>query len=108
MALPNFLQPSLASYDLSKMDKKRDKETIITDVLNKGDGQDLEWLCKTYTKKEISAVVASPRRGMWFKEILTYWQKILDVKIPRFKRELAYINMDPMANIDLYKKFFKI
>ena len=90
------------------MDKNRDKETIITEVLNKGDGKDLDWLCKTYTQKEIRAVVASPLRGMWFKEILTYWQRILDIKISRFKKELAYINLDPMTNIDLYKKFFKI
>lgn len=106
MALPSFLQPSLASYDLSKMDKVRDKEIIITDVLNKGDGRDLEWLCKTYTLEEIKAVVASPQRGMWFREILTYWQRILDVKIPRFKRELAYFNLNP--NPKLYEKFFKI
>lgn len=106
MALPSFLQPSLASYDLSRMDKDRDKETIITEVLNKGDGQDLDWLCNTYTLKDIKAVVSSPRRGMWHKEILTYWQKILDVKIPHFKRELAYFNLNP--NPELYKKFFKI
>lgn len=106
MALPSFLQSSLASYDLSKMDKNRHKETIITEVLNKGDGRDLDWLCKTYTLGEIKAVVASPQRGMWFKEILTYWQRILDVKIPRFKRELAYFNLNP--NPELYKKFFKI
>ena len=53
MALPSFLQSCLASYDLSKMDKNRHKETIITSVLNKGDGKDLDWLCKTYTRKEI-------------------------------------------------------
>ena len=88
MALPSFLQSCLASYDLSKMDKNRHKETIITSV------------------KEIEEVVASPQRGMWFREVLTYWQKILDIKIPRFKRELAYFNLNP--NPDLYKKFFKI
>ena len=106
MALPKFLQHCLASYNLSKMDKDRDKQTIITEVLNKGDGKDLEWLCKTYTLKEIRAVVTTPQRGLWFKEILTYWQRILDIKIPRFKRELAYINLNP--NPELYKKFFKI
>ena len=106
MALPAFLQSCLASYDISKIDKNRHKETIITSVLNKSDGRDLDWLCKTYTRKEIEEVVASPQRAMWFREVLTYWQKILDIKIPRFKRELAYFNLNP--NPDLYKKFFKI
>jgi len=95
MALPSFLQSSLASYDLSKMDKNRHKETIITSVLNKGDGKDLDWLCKTYTRKEIEEVVASPQRGMWFREVLTYWQKILDIKIPKNIFDKAIIDLNP-------------
>ena len=89
------LQSSLASYDLSKMDKNRHKETIITSVLNKGDGKDLDWLCKTYTRKEIEEVVASPQRGMWFREVLTYWQKILDIKIPKNIFDKAIIDLNP-------------
>src|SRR3972149_1171276 len=37
MALPSFLQGCLASYDLKKIDEKRDKKIIITEILNKGD-----------------------------------------------------------------------
>lgn len=106
MALPQFLQPCLASYDLSQLDTKRDRELIITEVLNKGDDQAIKWLGKTYTLTEIKEVVASPARGTWYKENLIYWKKILDVKIPRLKEELAYIHLDPRP--DLYRKFFKI
>ena len=77
MALPSFLQSCLASYDLSKMDKNRHKETIITSV------------------KEIEEVVASPQRGMWFREVLTYWQKILDIKIPKNIFDKAIIDLNP-------------
>ena len=87
------------------MDAKRDRQIIITEVLNKGDDKDIKWLGKTYTVEEIKAVVASPTRGMWLKRNLLYWQKILGVKIDKLIREQAYIHLDPQP--DLYKKLFK-
>lgn len=95
MALPKFLQHCLASYDLSKMDKDHDKETIITEVLNKGDDIDIRWLGQNYTLDEIKAVVASPTRGMWLSETLTYWLKIFDLKIPEDVFKKAVINLNP-------------
>lgn len=95
MALPSFLQPCLASYNLSKMDKNRDKITIITEVLNKGDGEALNWLCKTYTQKQIRAVIKNPTRGMWLSEILTYWLKIFEIKLPENVFKAAIIDLNP-------------
>lgn len=95
MALPSFLQPCLASYDLSKMDPQSDKELIITEVLNKGDDQDIRWLGKTYTQEEIKQVVASPTRGMWLESILAYWLKIFDIKLPKDVFQKAIINLNP-------------
>ena len=34
MSILSFLQTYLASYDLSRMDTERDKEIIITEILN--------------------------------------------------------------------------
>lgn len=95
MALPQFLQPCLASYDLSKMAIKRDKRTIITEVLNKGDDKAIKWLGKNYTLEQIKEVVVNPIRGMWLSEVLVYWQKIFDIKLPEnvFKRSI--INLSP-------------
>lgn len=95
MALPQFLQPYLASYNLSKMDQERDKRTIITEVLNKGDDQAIEWLGKTYTKQEIKEIVSDPTRGMWLKSTLTYWLKIFGIKLPKNVFEKAIINLAP-------------
>lgn len=57
MALPKFLQPYLASYDLTKLDIKRDKKLIITQVLNKGNYSALRWLGKTYSQKEMRETI---------------------------------------------------
>lgn len=107
MALPKFLQPYLPSYDLAKMDLKQDKEIIITQVLNLGDDKAITWLFKSYAIADIKKVIQNPKRGMWHKKSLTYWQKIFDVKIDKTKKELASINLNHPSPA-LYKEFFKI
>jgi len=95
MALPKFLQSCLASYDLTKMDIASDKQLIITEILNKGDDVAIRWLGRNYTRKEIKEVVASPVRGMWLSEVLTYWLKIFDLKLPEDVFKRAIINLSP-------------
>ena len=95
MALPSFLQPYLWSYDIKRMDKSRHKITIITSILNLGDEKAISWLFKTYSLSDIKDILKNPRRGMWHKTSLLYWQKILGVKAPRIVQEIAYINLNP-------------
>lgn len=84
MALPKFLQPYLASYDISKLDKKDPtvRHELITQVLNSGDDKVIRWLFKTYSQKTIKNALRYPKRGAWFKDSLSYWQRILEVKTP--------------------------
>lgn len=77
MALPKFLAPCLASYNLTKLDVMPDKRLIITEVLNRGNYRDLRWLGKTCTQDQIKSVLASPIRGMWLKSVLVYWLRFL-------------------------------
>lgn len=95
MALPKFLQPCLASYDLSKMDTNESKETIITSVLNKGNFRALTWLGKTYSRGEIERVVSSPTRGMWLRSTLLYWEKIFGIKLKKEEFERAILDLNP-------------
>lgn len=82
MKVVKFLQPYLASYDLSKLNVDSDgvRKEIITQVLNLGDKRAVEWVFQKYDMDQIKKVLASPNRGLWFKESLNFWQKILDVK----------------------------
>ena len=95
MALPKFLQPHLASYDLSKLDAKRDKTLIITQVLNKGNYQALRWLGKTYSRKEIKKTIAAPTPGMWLKSTLLYWLKIFNFKLDKRIFNRAVLKLQP-------------
>ena len=92
---PEFLRPYLASYDLQELDLRRDKELIITGILNKGNGKALRWLGKTYSQKEIKRIISSPIRGMWLENILVYWQKIFKIKLkPKVFKE-AILDLRP-------------
>lgn len=105
MALPKFLQTYLASYDLKTLDIKRDKDLIITEILNKGDDKAIRWLGKNYSQEEIKKVISSPTRGMWMKSTLDYWLRCFNVKIPKFTYELAILSLDPRP--ELAERFFR-
>lgn len=95
MAVAGFLQSYLASYDLSSLDLEKDKDIIITEILNKGDGKAVKWLGKNYSLKEIKEVVSFPIRGMWMKSVLSYWLKILDINLPSEKFKQAILDLNP-------------
>lgn len=94
MALPKFLQPYLASYDLKALNKEEDKELIVTQVLNRGDDEALRWLGKTYSQKEIRETISSPTRGVWMKSVLSYWLKIFNLKLDKRTFNRAIINLN--------------
>jgi len=104
MAVPRFLQPYLASYDISKMSPKEDKKIIVTQILNTGDTQATRWLFRNYSLEEIKEAIRHPLRGMWFPQSLSYWKKVFNVKIssPAYKLALSIFEPRP----ELYKKFF--
>jgi len=81
--VPKQFQRALWSYDISKMDLEKDKKEIITQVLNYGTWEDLKWLFKVYSEKEIKEVIKNPRRGVWFKKVLNFWTKIFNIKLKK-------------------------
>ncbi len=78
--IPKFLQPYLWSYDLKKLNLKKDKERIITNILNLGDRKATKWLFEQYNKEEIKKIVKNPLPGEWNKKSLNYWAFVLNIK----------------------------
>ena len=93
--IPKFIAPCLWSYDISEMDSEKDKELIITQVLNYGDAKRIKWLYLVYTEDDIKEVVSHPRRGLWFPRVLNFWETILEIKIPKERREKALFRLYP-------------
>lgn len=93
--IPRFIAPCLWSYDIKKLSLEEDKELIITQVLNYGDEKRIEWLYSVYTEDDIKEVVSNPRRGLWFEKVLNFWEKMLDIRIPKKIRKKAIFNINP-------------
>ena len=95
MPVPSFLQPYLASYDLTKIDGKDPSVAleIITSVLNLGDTKAVSWLFDNYTLEAIRTIVKNPKRGVWNEESLNYWKEILKIdQIPSYSSAILNIN----------------
>lgn len=95
MALPNFLQPYIASYDVNKLDKEDSgiASELITQVLNLGDEKAVKWVFDNYTLDEIRETVRNPQKGVWNEESLNYWKVILKVEdIANYDQAVMNIN----------------
>lgn len=78
--VPSFLKPYLWSYDMNKIDIKKDKKILVNAVLNWGDEKSVKWLFKCYGKKKVIAVSNAMPRGQWDKKSLNFWSLILNIK----------------------------
>ncbi len=74
--IPDFLQPFLWSYDLSKIDMKRHQKLIIKNILDFGTAEAVSWLKENYTKDEIREVIAQSTRSEWSKKSIYLWSFI--------------------------------
>ena len=90
----NF-QRALWSYDIEKMDTEKDKEEIITQMLNHGNSDDLRQLFEIYSDEEIKEIVKNPRRGVWFEKVLNFWTTIFNIRLKKNVRERAIFNINP-------------
>ena len=94
--LPSAVRSCLWSYDLAKLDRERDKVTIITNVLNYGTKEATDWLFKTYPTNEIAVIVEKPLPGRWDKKSLALWSLVFGVAptlTGRFSPEHALRNI---------------
>lgn len=95
MAVPKFLQSALWSYQVSYLDKNRDKGYIITQILNHGSWDQLRWLLKNYRSPMIKRSIQNPARGMWHDDALNYWTTIYNIRLPRIVYQRARFSLTP-------------
>ncbi len=79
-ALPKDVIVSLWSYDIKKIDPKKHKKIIISQVLNWGNKRATDWLFGFYDKGEIADVANLIPIGQWDKKSLNFWSLILNIK----------------------------
>ena len=81
--IPQKMKWLFWSYDIKSLDVERDKEYIITQVLNYGTWEDLKWLFRVYSREDIKKIVKNPGRGLWFKQILNFWTTIFNIRLKK-------------------------
>lgn len=97
--IPPHISRCLWSYDISSIDIRRDRDLIITQVLNYGDWKGVTWLWKTYPDRVIREVVSHPKRGLWFAQVLNFWEIMLKMKLPRSVKDRAIFQIDPKIGL---------
>lgn len=95
--IPASLNSVLWSYDLEKLDLKKHKELIITQVLNYGTWKEVKWLFSIYEESEIREIITHPRRGSWWPKVLNFWLTFLEIEIPEEVYEQAVVRIEPNA-----------
>ena len=83
------------SYNLASLNLRDDKDYIITQTLNYGTWEDLKWLFKIYSEKEIKEVIKNPDRGLWFEKVLNFWLTIFNIKLKKNIYQKAIFNISP-------------
>lgn len=81
------------SANVEDLDLKKDKNYIINQVLNYGTWEDLKWLFKVYSEREIKKVIKNPGRGLWFRDVLNFWKLMFNLKLKKRVFERAILNL---------------
>lgn len=99
--LPKFLQSALWSYDIKTFDPDDplDKKIIIENVLNHGTDEQVLWVLRYYSPREIKAVLREPSRGSWNFRSLSYWLKFFNIELNKDLYQDALQILDPQTRI---------
>lgn len=95
--IPKKMQWLFWSYDIKSLDLEKDKDYIIPQVLNYGIWDDLKWLFKAYSEREIKNVVKKPGRGLWFRDVLNFWVLMFRLKLDRKDFQRAILDISKYA-----------
>ena len=79
LIIPQSVRAVLWSYDPELLDIAHHKRVIISQVLNFGTKDALQWLFQTYTKNEITTEANIIPLGQWDKKSLCLWKLVLGI-----------------------------
>jgi len=94
LKIPKRMKWLFWSYNLNSLDLKRDKDYIISQTLNYGSWEDVQWLFRVYKEEEIIKVLKNPREGQWFEKVLNFWLTIFGIKLKKNIYQKAILNLN--------------
>lgn len=86
MSIPKSLQPILWSKQVSLLDKKKDRDYIIHQVLSRGTIAQMHWLMNTYGMKTVRRVFLQHPQRSYSPSALNFSRKFI-VGSPRIRSQ---------------------
>lgn len=78
--LPAFLKPNFWFVKFDELDKEKNKEHIIFQILDRGRFEDWQWLFNNYPTSDIRETVGKSLVTAWSKNSISLWEQVLGVK----------------------------
>jgi len=78
--LPEDFKPLMWSYDFSKIDPEKDKETIIINTINYGLWKQWKWLLSYYGKKKLKRIISELAASEFYKEPFKIMMLLLNIQ----------------------------
>lgn len=85
--IPDFVRPSLWSYDLDSLDLHSDRKSIVFGVLNNGSEKACRWLMQTYSTDIIKQEIKNSIASSWDQKSLNLWSIVFEVYPERITRD---------------------
>lgn len=89
----DFLKPFFWDIDISTLDLKIHKQSIISRLFSYGDDEAVKWVLKTYTKQDIIDCAKNSRQ--FTKKAAEFLKNVYDLKEDEM---IYYINAKKMGN----------
>ena len=78
--LPEDFKPLMWSYDFSKVDPDKDKETIIINTINYGFWKQWKWLFNYYGRKKLRKTILNLAASEFYKEPFKIMALLLNIQ----------------------------
>ena len=89
--IPNSFKSVLWSYNLSRIDPRQAKRTIIVETINHGEWRHWQWIIKAYGKDTIRQLIANIPASEFRPEALALAAAVFGIKKMKYASRSAYI-----------------
>ena len=88
--IPDSVRACLWFANLDLLDLEREREIVISSILNRGTWSAVRWLCQFYGEEKVRKTISHPKRGFWFPQSLRFWLLFFGLSLKKevFKKAL--------------------
>lgn len=93
--VPESVRACLWFTDAKRLDWAAQKNLIVTQILNRGTWDAVQWVSRQYGMETMKQALRTPKRGMWFPQALNFWLKFFKLSLSSRVFQQALIRLNP-------------